>query len=74
MVLTGGHVIDIVIDLPGSGVTSYYHRTSGPYSRADLLISPGGYVGSALIGSGLVLCGFSILAVRSPTHDLQLSC
>lgn len=59
--MTGATVLYIIIDLPGSGATVWLTR--GPKSRAQLLVSPAGYLGAGFVGAGLVFAGFSILAV-----------
>jgi len=56
-VLTGGHVESISLDPREGGVT---HMRGG----VGAITLPAGYLGSSLIGSLLILCGFDIVASK----------
>lgn len=64
VVITGGHVIAIEIDLPGSGATYWYPRNFNQKTRAEYLVAPAGYLTGGFVGAGLVFAGFSIFASK----------
>ena len=64
VVVTGGHVVAIEIDLPGSGATYWYPRNFNQKTRAEYLVAPAGYLTGGFVGAALVFAGFSILASK----------
>ena len=64
VILTGGRVLTININLSGSGDTLWIPRKPRMVSRREYFIWAAGYTGAGLTGAYLVFSGFSILAVR----------